>query len=145
MESLQRRLVSRHHKVKFTLMQANGRNKDMPANDASTRAALFDVKHRETVLGAKAARFKLDGRRYATVGPLREAKAASSRGFVVDYVTEQEQGTDSTTDRLHERYHSPNFWKRLVRAFQRVSRIHLYEAQERFIHLVRLLDKYDSV
>ena len=55
-------------------------------------------------------------------------------------------GATAQTEGLEKRYHKPGTIRRLVRAILpgHVSRIHLYEAQERYLTLCRMLEYHGS-
>jgi hypothetical protein len=128
------------------------------AMDASVLAASFRDSCRARVLDNATGSFALNGQRYRATH-LHEVKGTGRKGvLILGYraVPIDDEGFFAKLRRhlpFHrkrparegnprQRYHKPNPWQ-LRR--EQVSRVHLYEAQERFVYLNRLLDYHESM
>jgi hypothetical protein len=147
--------------VTFEFFDREGGSIELVADDASERAARFRPEHKLKVTETTTGRFRLNGSGYeARIVRIRQLDGRQG-SILVEYeaaprwprylrwiprVREFFGVKIRPRDLARERYKKPKLLAKLFRLMvpERVSRIHLYEAQERYVSLQRLLDFYEK-
>lgn len=160
MEKEERRLVSREKEVLFEFFRVNGDSFKKLAEDASARAARFKAEDKEEIMSSTSGRFSLGDERHKIENMQGSTPSDREGVLVLRYDTSSEwvpllksrvrdlfQGfLRREPEDPRKRYRKPTLPDRVWRAVLRenVSRIHLYEAQERYVFLQRLLDYHEK-
>lgn len=156
-----RRKFPRYQTVTFELFDREGKSIEVVADDASEHAARFRAEHKGRISETKTGRFRLNGSIYNAQNVRIKEPDGRQGSILVEYeaaarwprylrwmlrVGEFLGIRIRPRDLVRDRYKKPRFFTRLFRFIvpERVSRVHLYEAQERYVSLQRLLDFYEK-
>lgn len=160
MDGVTRRAVPRFENVEFELFDDTGNSRQVIALDASAETARFQPVDESELDQADTARFRIDGTEFRAVDIHK--KLSHKEGSVYEYKVSPQPPKESRWARWlrrvrtavigkkrseldpRQRYVEPALLPRIVRFIlpERVSRIYLYDAQERWVHLQVLLDYY---
>jgi hypothetical protein len=151
-----RREVRRYKNVAFTFPDERGGRRIVIARDASTKAACFPAEYRAEILKCGQGKFEMGSVAYRFDNPRDISFHNRSEHLILNYHASALQvkgwfrrmvGLDhveeGAVNKPKLRYNRPGLRERIKRVTQKVSRIHLYEAQERYVYLLRLLEFYE--
>ena len=163
MTLVENRLVPRLPAIPFTFYNTSSTPLLMNSVDASSRSARFSKDLEGEISKATGGFFKLHDRNMKIHKFRIPSSVQRENACIVEYDASVETAWESLKryfsqkwasiipirpeDEAQQRYHKPGLLKRLIQQFisGRVSRIHLYEAQERYVNLQRHLDYYEHV
>ena len=161
MITVEKRLVPRFDAIPFTFFNSDSAPVHIVSEDASTRSARFSKNHEGELSKATGGVFKLHNKNLKIHKFRLPSSTQRADACIVEYEASVEnaweslkryfsQTWDSFTaikpeDEARQRYHKPGLFKHLFQQLVsgRISRIHLYEAQERYVNLQRSLDYYE--
>ena len=156
----EKRLVPRFKAIAFTFNADSGPI-HMISDNASTRAARFSKNHEGELSKATGGVFKLHNKNMKIRKFRLPTSTQRTDACIVEYEASVENAWESMKryfwqklasftpikpeDEARQRYHKPGVLKHLFQQLVsgRISRIHLYEAQERYVNLQRSLDYYE--
>ena len=149
-----RREVPRFKNVKFTFSDGKGGSRVVTAMDASIVAACFPAKDQEEISKYDQGEFEVGRVAYRLYKPRHIESPDRSEHFVLGYQAAVLRLKDwfrfvaahirrGPENKPKLRYNPPGLRGRIKTLTQKVSRIHLYEAQERYKYLLGLLEFYE--
>ena len=163
MITAEKRLVPRFDAIPFTFYNSDPAPMHILSEDASTRSARFSKNHEGELSQVTGGFFKLHNKNMK-IHKFRLPSSIQREGAcIVEYEASVENAWESLKryfsqkwalftpikpeDEARQRYHKPGVLKHLFQQLVsgRISRIHLYEAQERYVNLQRSLDYYEHV